>query len=104
MPESNMTSLSEARNNLRQELNQIRSLSEKEVAAFDSALAPLIQPSVIYDSAATENARQAEEKMFCPLRFRSNADRRLSAKATRLRLPNSRRLRRFAVTAIRPEN
>lgn len=67
MPESNMTSLSEARNNLRQELNQIRSLSEKEVAAFDSALAPLIQPSVIYDSAATENARQAEEKNVLPV-------------------------------------
>ncbi len=46
---------------------QIRSLSEKEVAAFDAALAPLIQPSIIFDSAATENARQSIEKNVPPV-------------------------------------
>jgi hypothetical protein len=59
MPESSMTSLSVARNKLKNGLAQINSLSPKEVDAFYAALAPLIQPSVVYDSAATENARQA---------------------------------------------
>lgn len=67
MPESNMTALSEARENLRDGLQKIRSLSEKEVAAFDAALAPLIQPSIIFDSAATENARQSIEKNVPPI-------------------------------------
>lgn len=56
-PSMTMTALSEARNNLREGLLRIRSLSETEIAAFHAALSPLIQPSVIFDSAATENAR-----------------------------------------------
>jgi membrane-associated HD superfamily phosphohydrolase len=67
MPESNMTALSEARNNLKDGLRRIRSLSEAEVEAFNAALAPLIQPSVVFDSAATENARQAIEKTVMPV-------------------------------------
>lgn len=59
MPESSMISLSEARNTLYEGLKQIRSLSEKEVEAFNSALAPLIQPSVVFDSVATNNAQEA---------------------------------------------
>lgn len=59
MPESSMTSLSDARNNLLEGLSRIRSLSETEVEAFNSALAPLIQPSVVFDSVATNNAREA---------------------------------------------
>jgi len=59
MPESSMTSLSAARNKLKNGLEQINSLSQKEADAFFTALAPLIQPSVVYDGAATENARQA---------------------------------------------
>ncbi|MDQ2746339.1 MAG: HDIG domain-containing protein [Acidobacteriota bacterium] len=62
MPESSMTSLSEARVSLREGLQKIRSLSDKEVEAFYAALAPLIQPSVVFDGAATENARQSIEK------------------------------------------
>ncbi len=67
MPESNMTVLSDARNKLKESLKQIRSLSEREVEAFDAALAPLIQPSVVFDSAATNNARQTEEKNVLPV-------------------------------------
>ena len=67
MPESNMTSLSEARAKLSEGLRKVRSLSEKEVQAFNAALAPLIQPSVVFDGAATENARQAIEKNFAPI-------------------------------------
>ena len=57
-PATTMTALSEARSHLREGLGEIRSLSEKEMEAFNSALGPLIQPSVIYDSVATENERR----------------------------------------------
>ncbi|MDQ3747790.1 MAG: HDIG domain-containing protein, partial [Acidobacteriota bacterium] len=67
MPESNMTALSEARDKLKDGLKQIRSLSEREVEAFNAALAPLVQPSVVFDSVATSNARQAEEKNVLPV-------------------------------------
>ena len=66
-PESSMTALSTARNKLKEELKQIRSLSDKEVEAFNAALAPLIQPSVVYDSVATNNAREAVAKNVQPI-------------------------------------
>ncbi len=66
-PESSMTALSAARNSLEEGLEQIRSLSDKEVAAFNSALAPLIQPSVVYDSVATDNAQEAMVKSVQPI-------------------------------------
>ena len=53
-----MTALSEARERLGRQLAEIRSLSPKEIEAFNAAISPLIQPSVIYDAAATENARR----------------------------------------------
>jgi hypothetical protein len=59
MPETSMTALSQARNRLRENLTQIKSLSSEEVEAFYAALSPLIQPSVVFDSAATESARQS---------------------------------------------
>lgn len=52
-----MVSLSTARERFRQRLSNIRSLSPKEVEAIHSAVSPLIEPSVIYDSVATEAAR-----------------------------------------------
>lgn len=66
-PAATMTALSEARNKLKEGLSQIRSLSEKEVEAFNSALAPLIQPSVIYDSVATESARTLVAERVLPI-------------------------------------
>jgi putative nucleotidyltransferase with HDIG domain len=68
MPESSLTMLSEARDKLNIGLRQIRSLSTEEITAFDSALAPLIQPSIFYDSVQTENARDAFSKGVEPLR------------------------------------
>jgi putative nucleotidyltransferase with HDIG domain len=67
MPESSMTALSAARAKLRSGLHQISSLSEREAEAFYAALAPLIQPSVVYDGAATENARQAVAQSVQPV-------------------------------------
>lgn len=59
MPESNWTSLSSAREKFRTRLSGIRSLSEKEADAFYTAGEILIEPSISYDSVATENARQS---------------------------------------------
>jgi membrane-associated HD superfamily phosphohydrolase len=43
---------------------RIQSFSAKEADAFATALSPLIQPSIIYDAAATDAARkQAAEKI-----------------------------------------
>ncbi len=67
MPESSMTALSAARDKLKDGLGQIRSLSEREVEAFNAALAPLVQPSVTYDSVATEKARESVTKEILPV-------------------------------------
>lgn len=67
MAESSMTSLSEARNNLLEGLKQIRSLSDAEVQAFNSALAPLIQASVVFDSVLTEKAKESTANSVEPV-------------------------------------
>ncbi len=69
LPESGMTPLSAARDNLKNDLSQTKSLSEKEAEAFFAALAPLIQPSIIFDSVATESARAASEKSVEPVKI-----------------------------------
>jgi putative nucleotidyltransferase with HDIG domain len=69
LPESGMTPLSAARRNLNNGLLNIKSLSEKEVEAFYSALASLIQPSIVFDSVATESARNATEKSIEPVKI-----------------------------------
>ncbi|MBK9155786.1 MAG: HDIG domain-containing protein [Chloracidobacterium sp.] len=66
-PQMSMTALTEARERLAQQLSEIRSFSQREAEAFNSALAPLIQPSVIYDAAATENARRAIAESVQPV-------------------------------------
>lgn len=58
MPETIWIQLSDARNKLRENLSKLNSLSQKEVEAFNRTLSPLIQPSVIYDSVATNRARE----------------------------------------------
>ncbi|MEP6945682.1 MAG: HDIG domain-containing metalloprotein [Acidobacteriota bacterium] len=59
MPESTWTALSVARQKLRSRIAAIKSLSPKEVEAFYTAAQILVEPSVAYDSVATENARQS---------------------------------------------
>jgi putative nucleotidyltransferase with HDIG domain len=58
MPESNWIPLSAAREKLRKRLEAIKSLSLKEIDAFYTAAEILVEPSVSYDSVATETARQ----------------------------------------------
>jgi putative nucleotidyltransferase with HDIG domain len=59
MPETNWTALSAAREKLRSRIAGVKSLSPKEADAFYTAAEILIEPSVAYDSVATESARQA---------------------------------------------
>lgn len=66
-PEISMTPLSMARTRLDEEIRQIPSLSVKEAEGFIAALSPLIQPSVIYDSAATDNARAVAAQSVEPV-------------------------------------
>jgi cyclic-di-AMP phosphodiesterase PgpH len=66
-PEKNSTPLSIARANLKTGLAQIISLSPKEVEAFYAALAPIIKPSIVYDSVATGNARELIAKDTTPI-------------------------------------
>lgn len=62
-----MTPLSEARENLRRGLGRITSLSAREIDAFYAAAEQTIQPSVIYDAAATENARNSAAEGVAPV-------------------------------------
>ena len=57
-PMMTMTKLSDARTSLRNDLSRIQSLSSREVEMFAAALSPMIQPSIIYDGSATDNARR----------------------------------------------
>jgi len=57
MPESSWVSLSAAREKFHTRLGAIKSLSPKEADAFFTAGEILIEPSVAYDSVATETAR-----------------------------------------------
>lgn len=67
MPESNWTPLSTARTKLKERLESVRSLSPKETQAFYTATEMLVEPSVSYDSAATESAREAAASQIPPL-------------------------------------
>lgn len=67
LPETSMTSLSAAREKLRERLRQIRTLSDREQEAFFTALSPLIQPSVAFDSVATSAARKAAIEAVPPV-------------------------------------
>jgi len=59
MPESSWTSLSAAREKFRNRLSAIKSLSSKEAEAFYTAGEILIEPSIAYDSVATETSRSS---------------------------------------------
>lgn len=59
MPESNWTTLSTARDKLKSKLKGMKSLSEREAEAFYTATEILLEPSISFDSVATESARQA---------------------------------------------
>lgn len=58
MPESNWTPLSKARETFKTRLGAIKSLSQKEADALYTAGEILIEPTISYDSVATETARR----------------------------------------------
>ncbi|MFN0278248.1 MAG: HD family phosphohydrolase [Pyrinomonadaceae bacterium] len=57
MPESNWIQLSNARDKLRTRINAVKSFSPTEGDAFYSATEILVEPSISYDSVATEAAK-----------------------------------------------
>ena len=57
-PLGSMTALSTARKSLENDLTEIRSLSPEEIKAFSASLKPLIEANIIYDSDATNTAKQ----------------------------------------------
>ncbi len=66
MPETSWTSLSAAREKLKTRLAAIKSLSPAEGEAFYTATAMAIEPSVSFDSVATETAKQAAVQSVTP--------------------------------------
>jgi cyclic-di-AMP phosphodiesterase PgpH len=66
-PAMSMVPVSEARAALASRLAEIRSFSPTEVEAFAAAVSPLVQPSIIYDAAATQNARRAVAEQVQPV-------------------------------------
>ncbi len=58
MPETNWTTLSAARDKLKTKIAGVKSLSPKESEAFYTATEILLEPSISFDSVATEAARQ----------------------------------------------
>ena len=69
MPETSWNPLSAARSRLKTRLEAIRSLSAKETEAFYTATEMLVEPSVSYDSVATESAREAAANQIPPVRI-----------------------------------
>lgn len=67
MPETNWIPLSAARNRLKERLDSIRSFSPKETQAFFTATELYVEPSVSYDSVATESAREAAANQIPPV-------------------------------------
>lgn len=67
MPESNMIPLSEARLKFKERLEQIKTFSPREIEALYNTLSPLIEPSIIYDSVATEAAREEVARNVQPV-------------------------------------
>ncbi len=66
MPESNWIPLSAAREKLKTRLASIKSLAQKEVEAFYTAAEILVEPSVSYDSVATDAARNTAAESIEP--------------------------------------
>jgi putative nucleotidyltransferase with HDIG domain len=66
-PAMTMTRLSEARANLADGLRRLNSLNAREADGFAAALSSYIKPSIIYDAAATQNARNAEAANVEPI-------------------------------------
>lgn len=66
-PASSMTKLSDARNKLAADVRSVPSFSDAEAEGFVSILTALVQPSIIYDAAATESSRRRIAETIEPI-------------------------------------
>ncbi len=69
LPRLSWIPLSQARKKIEVGLNSIASLSENEVDAFTKALSPLVQPNLVYDSAATSKVKEDLTKSVEPIKI-----------------------------------
>ena len=67
LPQSRMTALSVAQQNLRGRLEQLKGWSAEQKAALAPALVALVRPNVMYDEAATQLAREAAAAKAVPV-------------------------------------
>jgi putative nucleotidyltransferase with HDIG domain len=66
LPQSRMTALSVARQNLRTRLEQLKGWSAEQKMAITGTLLTLVKPNVIYDEAATQLARESAAAKALP--------------------------------------
>ncbi len=66
LPQSRMTALSVARQNLRTRIEQLKGWSAEQKTAITPALLSLVRPNVIYDEAATKLARDSAASKALP--------------------------------------
>jgi len=78
-PSVSMTKLSEARAKLAEDVGAIPSFSPSEAGAFTPFLSPLVQPSVIYDAAATESARTSVAQTVEPITISLKRGQKIAA-------------------------
>jgi putative nucleotidyltransferase with HDIG domain len=97
MPESNWTPLSTAREKLKTRLTSIKSLAPKEVDAFYTASEILVEPSVAYDSVATDTARNNAAESIEPRAISLKRGQPMLSKIAAIRnyATSTRQLNRF---------
>jgi putative nucleotidyltransferase with HDIG domain len=66
LPQSRMTALSVARQNLLSRIKRLNGWTPEQEAAIAPALLPFVRPNVMYDKAATEIAREAAAMKTAP--------------------------------------
>ncbi|MGB9180412.1 MAG: HDIG domain-containing metalloprotein [Pyrinomonadaceae bacterium] len=69
MPQTRMTSMSAARQNLRTRITQLSGWAVDEREALATALLPLVKPNVIFNQTASEMARETEASKIAPVTF-----------------------------------
>ena len=69
MPQTRMTSLGVAQQNLRARIMQLSGWTDNEKSALADALLPFVKPNVIFNQTASEMARETEASKVAPVTF-----------------------------------
>jgi cyclic-di-AMP phosphodiesterase PgpH len=87
-PLTTMTKLSEARASLREGLGRIQSFSDSEADTFANALSPFVQPSITYDSDATERAKNLAAANVEPVTISLRRSETIVEQGTKITTPD----------------